>query len=690
MSPKLSLLALLSLVAALLLPAQASALPLPAPDTLPVAESLAVQPRWTVWGAEQYALADDGASIWIGAVGGVAQWDKQTGTYRRYSSVDGLPQTQVLAITVDAAGNRWFGGIGGLSRLDKDGNWTHYTTANSGLRRNDIDALAVVGGDTLYIGHGPDDGSVSRLAADGTWQWFPNRAAAIVMDYAAITSRGSTVNALWTVAGAEVWAGKWAFDGAAWHDRSLPDGYEIVGLAADGQNHVWACDNGRDIYEWDGQTWVRHSLPSIFSRHVTALVADQAGKVWAGLTERTFPYTSENVVVREATGNNGHSLDQFTSVTALLSTSEGVWATGAGWLMTPDFMASPLTDQPGMPVVRDALASASGALWLTSSLLAEDYWTGGTQVLDDQGTLPLDDDVWQHLPGESQYSCGRVTALERSAADIWYAAYCYERVQEPAQLVRYRGGMPIVYQRKFPIEAEITDIFAQNERRTWFGLSADRYNGNSYVMALDDGGTPADFDDDQWQTLALGPSTGNIAVAVDAQGHVWRGQVDGLYRYDGAAWQRVYDGNAVCDLAPTADGTMFAQIESSRGAGCATYSDRMIVVSPDGAIRDTFINLLLDTEKGEALARTATRRNSLWTISADGALWYVDRSYPDNTLRRLSRKGAYDAYPLPVSSGSVRRLEVDARGHVWLVAEGKLWRMEGPAIHRLFLPTLAR
>lgn len=688
MSPKRSLLALLSLIAALFSPMTAAALPLPAPDALPVAESLAVQPRWTVWGAEQYALADDGASIWIGSVGGVTQWDKHTETYRRYSTVDGLPQTQVLAITLDAAGNRWFGGIGGLSRLDKDGAWTHYTTANSGIRRNDIDALAVVGGDTLYAGHGPDDGSVSRLAPDGTWQWFPNRAAAIVTDYAAITGRGSTVSALWTVAGAEVWMGKWAFDGSTWHDRSLPDPYEITGLVADGQNHVWATIDGWGVYEWDGLSWVTHDKPHAFTRHITVLAVDRDGKVWAGLTERFTPYGSETAVVREATGANGHSLSQYGPVSALLSTPEGLWAVGPGWLMTPDFEPHVLPDMPRYQDVLDAMIAQPGPLWLASGRPFDD-WAGAVQTLDDRGTLSLDDDSWRDNYSMEHF-CRRATAFERFASDVWYATYCHSRTQYPTELTRYHDGVRIEYTLPSFISGDVTDIFALDERHIWFAVISDFYGGNDCLVGLDDGGTPADVSDDQWQIVKLESWREHVTVAVDAQGPLWRGEDSGLYRYDGAAWQRIYDERAVCDLVPGPDGTLFAQVEYNKGGGCETASDFLIMVRPGGEISLTDTDWLLSYHEDVDVVRTMTRRNNLWTVSADGALWYLDIDYPQDVLRRISRKGEEQSYALPVNGASVLRVEVDASGHVWLVGDGKLWRMEGPAIHRLFLPTLTR
>jgi hypothetical protein len=99
--------------------------PVMADEAAPASEPAAETPQWTVWGAAQYALADDGAAIWIGGTGSILRWDKEHKTYRRYTAADGLPHIRVLTVAVDAEGNRWFGGDRGLSRLDAAENWTH-------------------------------------------------------------------------------------------------------------------------------------------------------------------------------------------------------------------------------------------------------------------------------------------------------------------------------------------------------------------------------------------------------------------------------------------------------------------------------------------------------------------------------------------------------------------------------------
>jgi len=100
---------------------------------------------WTHWDANQYALVDDGAFIWIGTAMGALRWNKATRTFQRYTQFEGFPSTHVYAVAVDGAGNRWFGGDGGLSLLDAGGEWTYYSAANSGLARDLVDGIAVAG-----------------------------------------------------------------------------------------------------------------------------------------------------------------------------------------------------------------------------------------------------------------------------------------------------------------------------------------------------------------------------------------------------------------------------------------------------------------------------------------------------------------------------------------------------------------
>ena len=416
-----------------------------------------------------------------------------------------------------------------------------------------------------------------------------------------------------------------------------------------------------------------HPVGLNFTGKITALVVDEDDRVWLGLQEgcRSVPDCPEIAGVKELAGTQGSSLGVTGPVAALLSTPEGLWAVGPGWLMSPDFTVTFLTDAPLFREVTDAVLGGGGLIWLYSSS-QQQYIAGAVQILDDRGTLALEDDMWQVPPTDRPNlgSCERVTAFERVAGETWYASFCYHRFSWDYKAVRYRSGE----RSEYPLmDQQVSDIFAQDQHHIWFA-SWDYGDGN--VLSLDDGGTLADTSDDVWQSFPIAAADEKLVVAIDALGRLWLGQTSGLYRYDGSAWQLIFGEHPVCDLAPAADGTLYAQIVPYGVTACEGHSDTVLVVRADGTIVDYTSTKWLIRDEPD-IVRTARRRNSLWTIASDGAIWYISHLDPGQELQRRSSSGL-DTYALPVEPEAVQRLEVDTRGHVWLVAGSQLWRMEGP------------
>ena len=60
------------------------------------------------------ALAVEGDYIWAGANGGeVLRWDKRDGSYKIFTTSDGLTSNEVLSIAIESDGTKWFGTSGG-------------------------------------------------------------------------------------------------------------------------------------------------------------------------------------------------------------------------------------------------------------------------------------------------------------------------------------------------------------------------------------------------------------------------------------------------------------------------------------------------------------------------------------------------------------------------------------------------
>jgi len=54
-------------------------------------------------------------------------------------------------MATDEQGRVWVGTRGGLSVLDPDGSWTTYSTANSGLANDRVNAIAIDGQGRVWV-----------------------------------------------------------------------------------------------------------------------------------------------------------------------------------------------------------------------------------------------------------------------------------------------------------------------------------------------------------------------------------------------------------------------------------------------------------------------------------------------------------------------------------------------------------
>ena len=637
-------------------------------------ESIPGETVWTNWGMQQHALADDGQSIWIGATGFVLQVDKQTGDIQQYGRTVGLLHRQVLAVAVDPAGNRWFGGDAGLSRLGPDGLWTHYTGKNSPLPVDLVRGIAVGTDGTLWLDHG--GAGVSRWDVDGSNHLYASRRSAVLHAYEQVKETANG-NDLWAVAGDEVWVGYNVYDGLTWEQKRPPEGSEApLVVRADSRGNVWVVDG--DVFRWNGSDWSRYWFEGT-EETVTALGISADDKVWVGWSDIPHPYTDSRSVslirLPETPGLVLRDWEGWTAlydasypITALLPAAEAVWGIGPGWLSRPDLQVIPLEVAPRYERVTNVVMTARDRLFLYSRNTPDE--AGGLQVLVDQSTTALGDDSWQL--SNMFPSLTAITSLPDGG--LWSAGYStYRDLFSVMDLERYTPDSGwLDYEPSLPAVA-IADIFVEDGRHTWFAF-------DSGVYALDDGGTPEDMEDDLWTTYGLQAGR-DPAVAVDALGRLWYGDTSGLYRYDGLLWEPVNLNYHACDLAPAADGTLFVELARYH---CRDPLDpalkKILIVRPDGTQERKTINTLVDEEFDRVT--TASRRNQLWTVAPDGAVWYLNHDWPLQIERHDGESTA--TYPLPVTSGlRGGTLEIGDDNSLWLAGNGQLWRLAPLADFRL-------
>jgi len=89
------------------------------------------------------------------------------GSWQSYTSANsGLARDQISAMALDNAGDIWLGTYGGVSVLRADGAWQTYTTANSGLGSNYVSGITVDSGQNIWIG--TSGGGLSEYGKPGS------------------------------------------------------------------------------------------------------------------------------------------------------------------------------------------------------------------------------------------------------------------------------------------------------------------------------------------------------------------------------------------------------------------------------------------------------------------------------------------------------------------------------------------
>jgi ligand-binding sensor domain-containing protein len=193
---------------------------------------------------------DQNGYLWAASRGGLVRWNVDDGTYRKFTTADGLPSNEITAVLPARDGTLWVATRGGLASFDGE-QWTIYPMLEQGSVIQEI-----------Y------QDSHDRL-------WFATR-----------------------------WDGVLTFDGRHWTTYSMDDGLGsnwVDAVAEDKQGNIWlgtwffycGCEGEPNYIEgvsrFDGQGWTVHGADiglddedPASSIHVTSIAVDPKGGIWFG------------------------------------------------------------------------------------------------------------------------------------------------------------------------------------------------------------------------------------------------------------------------------------------------------------------------------------------------------------------------------------------------------------------------
>lgn len=208
-----------------------------------------------------------------------------------------LGDNMIEAIAIDDSENAWIGTNSGLNFLD-GGVWTTYTTEDMNLvtDRQDLKVTTLTIDQQGWVWVGTLGG---LSVYDGnTWKSYTPENSGLV----------DSPDAMTVDSNGRIWIGHYGsgvsvFDGTTFtnyglEDIGMPDGHAIETIAPDLQDRIWVGTSSGGVHVFDGNTWEtivkEKSPPNTWDgQNINDLAIDHRGWVWIGTEEGLSVFDGE-------------------------------------------------------------------------------------------------------------------------------------------------------------------------------------------------------------------------------------------------------------------------------------------------------------------------------------------------------------------------------------------------------------
>ncbi len=549
----------------------------PAPTEVAVSTGVAGWAQWTpanvIFGA---TVAGDQVFTW--GRGGVLVWDRADGSLiQRFTTLDGLPNSQVNALLVDEEDEAlWAGTEYGLGLYD-EGEWTIYNR-DDGLDSDTIGALTWAG-DNLVVGtlySGIQGGGLYSF--DGSqWSPMPDFPSASSDERPDLLSYDVN-NLLFDEDNGVLWVatynGLGRYDGQSWAtyfvEQGLPDN-RTWALTLDDNGDLWVGTEG-GAARFNGETFEAVERLQDEERGIYGIVVDGEGRYWfsgnTGLT-RFDPQTADWEFF---TGDNADL--PYTNFLRAARDEDGnlyFGSYGGGLIRYDggDFSAWTVPNLFRMYGVGRIVPAPDGTLLFAEeygSLTdrydpAADVWSPfelpcdycSPQTYDPAGNLWLGGDLGVWVAPADGSAPIHLTTEQGLPSDVVFAiafdSSGFAWIGTDAGVAVYDGANVLDV-----LTAESVGLAANNVRV----ILKDSY-GAMWVGT--EGGLSHFTSEASWEHFAAGNPFGEgsafVSDLVDVQGVLWVATLnDGFYRYANGEWAR-WDSHSLNAVAAAPDGTLW-------------------------------------------------------------------------------------------------------------------------------------
>jgi ligand-binding sensor domain-containing protein len=628
-------------------------------NSVPKTISIDNKVNWTDYtdGNTVFDVFVKGNDLWAATESGVVDWNINTGTYKKYTTLDGLIDNYVVGITQDKSGNIWFATSGGVSRFD--GAHFQNFTSKDGLSDTAITSITCDNQGDIVVGAG--DSSIS-LYNGKTWQMIapaqemnPNEA------YTGIKPLSVDENGnIWAV----IQYNLERYDGKSWVNSNDISGFPAEYFSgsffgADQNNGLWFAYNASPsfLYHYDGTSWQKIEMETDDS-FVQSVTVDNHGNIWCATSDALERY-------------NGQT-----------------WQTFACPEKDIDSIAADDKGNIWCGIEFGPLLRFDGNSWKT-------YRTDDIGGIDDRSFIACDNDgntwvstyfgltrfsgnTWETV---NQDITDATCFLEDKQGNLWFGA--------GANLYRYNGkiwdvfnpptqtGDPFSPPTAFPI----TSIAEDSTGNIWVGSISyiDRFDGKTwtafdlrnYFSSTDTNIYVSDlmvdkqdilwvttsdgvlhFDGTNWTvyTVADGLADNSVSKIIeDKSGNIWVcGYYSGLDCFNGSSWQSFLQGDSILDIAQDKNGTIW--VATDHGVFRYDGSSFQIFTTADGLLDNSVNSIVIDNN------------NNVWCGTGYGINYFNGKSWQSMTTTE------------GLVGNDIWQIVKDKAGDIWLNSYGGISR----------------
>ncbi len=523
--------------------------------------------RWTYHGGVMYirklVMSPDGTTLWAATSKGVIKLDIGREHLTRFTTLDGLADTYVTDLDIDADGAVWAATYSGLSKYTKEG-WSS-AGVEQGLSNIHLQSVAVdADGQPWVSGYGHSNSLISHRAGN-RWVDFSREADAFT---------GSGLDILHRDSSGKVWAATYDTDSssdpnivpkrtanhlivfndvAVFQEIPLPKHL----LSFPRRKTITSIANARDgrvlvgsilgLFAWDGKTWTRYGRrEGLREENIQALAPGPEKTTWILTRRGIYSFDGKKAELRTAVPQELQALTQNTNNFAVGADGD-VWLTmepsvalvhgdGAEWTVYIPTLDGPVT-QPGSGVHR-ILMDASGALYFA----AQGTRGGFTRRLKndweilyhgDVNDAALDKNGVPWIVSRRVLRYANEWQNESARLGITSAAHTIHRDQRgnlwiggSAHLLQWNGAKAIQHHRDHPaFKGPYTRLTSgpSGHLWVWYGQGVAMWRGDRLWNPVG--------------KLTGMPGLKGKAMAVGPRGGVYIGGSWGAADYDGVSWQ---------------------------------------------------------------------------------------------------------------------------------------------------------